>query len=75
MANLLRCRNQDRVRTRPSTARHVRSFASRIGSWLRRIVRREQLADPQWDEERRREQSGKMGEDIRTEEEPRSTSR
>jgi hypothetical protein len=74
MARLLVDRHQHRVRTRPSKARH-RSFSSRIGSWLRRIVRREQLVDPQWDEERRREQSGKMGEDIRTEEEARSTSR
>jgi hypothetical protein len=37
---------------------------SRIGSWLRGLVRKEQRADPEWEEEVRREQTGKMGEDI-----------
>ncbi|HMI87008.1 MAG TPA: hypothetical protein VK550_23095 [Polyangiaceae bacterium] len=42
---------------------------ARLGSWLRGVVRKEQLADPQWDEEARREQTGKIGEDLRTREE------
>jgi hypothetical protein len=51
------------------------SFASRVSAWLRRIIRKEQLSDPQWDEEIRRERTGKMGENIRTEEEARETHR
>jgi hypothetical protein len=51
------------------------TFASRISAWLQRIIRKDQLADPQWDEEERRERTGKMGEDIRTEDESRDSTR
>ena len=50
-------------------------FMSRVGSWLRGLVRREQLADPEWEEEVRREQTGKMGEDIRLPEDIRAPER
>jgi len=51
------------------------TFASRISAWLRRVIRKDQLADPQWEEEARRERTGKMGEDIRTEDEARDPTR
>ena len=57
------------------TTRPRASFAARVGAWLRRIIRKDQLADPQWDEERRRERTGKMGENLRTEDEARDLNR
>jgi len=49
-----------------------RPLLTRLGNWLRAVVRKEQLADPQWDEEVRREQTGQMGENLHTAEEMRS---
>jgi hypothetical protein len=39
---------------------------SRIGTWLRATLRKEQAADPEWAEDESRRRSGKMGEDIVT---------
>ena len=41
-----------------------RGFASRVGRWLRSVIRKEREGDVQWEEESRRERTGKMGEDI-----------
>jgi hypothetical protein len=51
------------------TTRTKTGFVSRIGTWLRAVVQKAQQADPQWDEELRRERTGKMGENIRGQEE------
>jgi hypothetical protein len=48
---------------------------ARLGNWLRGVVRKEQHADPEWEEEVRREQTGKMGEDIRLPEDMRASER
>jgi hypothetical protein len=40
-----------------------------VTRWLGNVIRREQRADPQWKEEERRERTGKMGENIHTEDE------
>jgi hypothetical protein len=45
-------------------ARRKFGVASRFGSWLRSIVRKDVQADPQWDDEVRRERTGKAGEDL-----------
>jgi hypothetical protein len=58
------------MRRRGSESRR-RAGWSGIGAWLYRIIRKEQQGDRQWEEQRRRERSGKIGEDIRTEEETR----
>ena len=41
-----------------------RGLVSRMGNWLQALVQKEQKADPQWDEEERRERGGKAGENI-----------
>jgi len=51
------------MQRRESTASKTPLLA-RIGNWLRAVVGREQRADPQWNEEVKRERTGKMGEDI-----------
>jgi hypothetical protein len=62
------------MRARTTTGPKV-TFASRVSAWLGKIIRKEQLADPQWAEETRRERTGEMGENIRTEEEARDPNR
>ena len=54
-----------RVRRR---ARGRKSVLSRIGTWLRTTLRREQAADPEWAEDESRRRAGKMGEDIESDE-------
>jgi hypothetical protein len=49
-------------------AEQKRRFVSGLGRWLRTIVRRAQRADPQWDEEVKRERRGQMGENIQGQE-------
>jgi hypothetical protein len=58
------------MRTRGSQSRRG-AGRSGIGAWLHRIIRKEQQGDRQWEEQRRRERTGKIGEDVRTEEEAR----
>jgi hypothetical protein len=41
---------------------------SRIGTWLRTTLRKERSADPLWEEDERRRRSGKMGENVVTDE-------
>jgi hypothetical protein len=65
----------DMERTQNMSARMRRPLLARLGGWLRRVVRNEQRADPEWDEEVRREQTGKMGEDIRLPEDIRASER
>jgi hypothetical protein len=57
------------------TARTKTRLLWRFGNWLRAVVQKERLADPQWDEEERREQTGKMGENIRGQEKSGSSKR
>lgn len=48
---------------------------ARLGSWLRGVIGKEQRADPQWDEDVKRQQAGKMGENIRLPEDIRASQR
>jgi hypothetical protein len=45
-------------------ARPKRGLASRVGRWLRSVIRKERAGDAQWEEETRRELTGQMGENI-----------
>jgi hypothetical protein len=59
------------MRRRGSQSTRRAGWASGVGAWLHRIIRKEQRGDPQWEEESRRERVGKIGENVRTEEEAR----
>jgi hypothetical protein len=63
------------MRSRRSSSKRRAGLASRIGGWLRRIIRNEQHGDPQWEEESRRERTGKSGENIHTDNEARGVGR
>jgi hypothetical protein len=52
-----------------------RPLMARLGSWLRGVIGKEQRADPQWDEDVKRQQAGKMGENIRLPEDIRASQR
>jgi hypothetical protein len=60
---------------RQTSTKMRRPIMARIGHWLRGVVKKEQRADPQWDEEVKREETGKMGEDIRLPEDMRQSER